>query len=73
MGDPPYPICGSVWWWLACPLHFGGLGPPSKIIRETDEGAIEKLSGLAKRIADGAGTLTAGTPEDVDALAAKLA
>jgi [acyl-carrier-protein] S-malonyltransferase len=36
-------------------------------------GAGKVLSGLAKRIADGAETLTAGTPEDIDAAAAKLA
>jgi [acyl-carrier-protein] S-malonyltransferase len=36
-------------------------------------GAGKVLSGLAKRIADGAETMTAGTPEDIDAVAAKLA
>jgi [acyl-carrier-protein] S-malonyltransferase len=36
-------------------------------------GAGKVLSGLAKRIADGAETLTAGTPEDIDAAAARLA
>ena len=36
-------------------------------------GAGKVLSGLAKRIADGAETLTAGTPEDIDAVAGKLA
>jgi [acyl-carrier-protein] S-malonyltransferase len=36
-------------------------------------GSGKVLSGLAKRIADGAETLTAGTPEDIDAAAAKLA
>lgn len=35
-------------------------------------GAGKVLSGLAKRIADGAETLTAGTPEDIDAVVAKL-
>ncbi len=35
-------------------------------------GAGKVLSGLAKRIADGAETLTAGTPEDIDAAVAKL-
>lgn len=35
-------------------------------------GSGKVLSGLAKRIADGAETLTAGTPEDIDAAAAKL-
>jgi [acyl-carrier-protein] S-malonyltransferase len=35
-------------------------------------GAGKVLSGLAKRIADGAETLTAGTPEDIDAVMAKL-
>jgi [acyl-carrier-protein] S-malonyltransferase len=36
-------------------------------------GSGKVLSGLAKRIADGAQTLTAGTPEDIDAAAARLA
>ncbi len=36
-------------------------------------GAGKVLSGLAKRIADGAETLTAGTPEDIDAAVAKIA
>lgn len=36
-------------------------------------GSGKVLSGLAKRIADGAETLTAGTPEDIDAVAARLA
>ena len=36
-------------------------------------GAGKVLSGLAKRIADGAETLTAGTPEDIDAAVARLA
>ncbi len=36
-------------------------------------GSGKVLSGLAKRIADGAETLTAGTPEDIDAAAARLA
>jgi [acyl-carrier-protein] S-malonyltransferase len=36
-------------------------------------GTGKVLSGLAKRIADGAETMTAGTPEDIDAVAAKLA
>jgi [acyl-carrier-protein] S-malonyltransferase len=36
-------------------------------------GSGKVLSGLAKRIADGAETLTAGTPEDIDAAVAKLA
>jgi [acyl-carrier-protein] S-malonyltransferase len=35
-------------------------------------GAGKVLSGLAKRIADGAETLTAGTPQDIDAVVAKL-
>jgi len=35
-------------------------------------GSGKVLSGLAKRIADGAETLTAGTPEDIDAAVAKL-
>jgi [acyl-carrier-protein] S-malonyltransferase len=35
-------------------------------------GAGKVLSGLAKRIVDGAQTLTAGTPEDIDAVVAKL-
>ena len=36
-------------------------------------GAGKVLSGLAKRIADGAETLTVGTPDDIDAAVAKLA
>jgi [acyl-carrier-protein] S-malonyltransferase len=36
-------------------------------------GAGKVLSGLAKRIADGAETVAAGTPDDIDAAAAKLA
>lgn len=35
-------------------------------------GSGKVLSGLAKRIADGAETLTAGTPEDIDAAVAKI-
>lgn len=36
-------------------------------------GAGKVLSGLVKRIVDGAETLTAGTPQDIDAVVAKLA
>jgi [acyl-carrier-protein] S-malonyltransferase len=36
-------------------------------------GAGRVLSGLAKRIGDGVETLTAGTPDDIDAVVAKLA
>jgi len=36
-------------------------------------GAGKVLSGLARRIADGVETLAAGTPEDIDAAAARLA
>jgi [acyl-carrier-protein] S-malonyltransferase len=35
-------------------------------------GAGKVLSGLARRIADGAETITVGTPEDIAAAAAKL-
>jgi len=35
-------------------------------------GSGKVLSGLAKRIADGVETMTAGTPEDIDAVVAKL-
>lgn len=35
-------------------------------------GSGKVLSGLAKRIVDGAETLTAGTPEDIDAVVARL-
>jgi len=41
--------------------------------RFVEVGSGKVLSGLAKRIAEGAETLTAGTPEDIDAAAARLA
>jgi len=43
------------------------------IDRFVEVGAGKVLSGLAKRIADGAETMTAGTPDEIEALAAQLA
>jgi len=43
------------------------------IDRFVEVGAGKVLSGLAKRIADGAETVTAGTPDEIEALAAQFA
>ena len=68
---PPARRAGDVHGALARIDRLACQAPASTLFVELGAGKV--LSGLAKRIAEGAETLTVGAPDDIDAATARLA